>query len=188
MSVVLVSSVFHPLHKLTVSSISSFSSRATNGHHPLTRFCLKMEMVGSSCSFRIMSREHCLAVLAPRGNRFRSSSIAPESGVSQTIRTVIICVESGGNFCWGQATKTSVLTQEIIGGEVIGIPDLQREARRDLIFSLIPGEHGLFLRDDYLLLGHEVIEGEDKAPVKVALTSQGVIVHICVLLVLLLSF
>ncbi|TNN64462.1 hypothetical protein EYF80_025313 [Liparis tanakae] len=36
-------------------------------------------MVGSSCSFRIMSREHCLAVLAPRGNRFRSNSIAPVS-------------------------------------------------------------------------------------------------------------
>lgn len=71
---------------------------------------------------------------------------------------------------------------------MIGVPDLQREARRDLIFSLIPGEHGLLLRDDNLLLGHEVIKGEDKAPVKVALTSQGVIVHVCVLLVLLLSF
>lgn len=82
----------------------------------------------------------------------------------------------------------SVLTQEVIGREVVGIPDLQREARWDLIFSLIPGEHGLFLRDDDLLLSHEVIEGEDEAPVKVALTSQGVIVHISVLLVLLLSF
>ncbi len=71
---------------------------------------------------------------------------------------------------------------------MVGVPDLQREARRDLVFSLIPGEHGLFLRDDDLLLCHEVIEGEDKAPVEVALARQGVIVHVCVLLVLLLPF
>lgn len=68
---------------LTVSSISSFSLRATNGHHPLTLFCLKIEMVGRSCSFRIMSRVHCLAVFAPRGKRFRSSSIAPGNGESK---------------------------------------------------------------------------------------------------------
>lgn len=60
-----------------MSSISSFSSRATKGHQPLTLFCLKIEMVGSSCSFRIMLRVHCLAVFAPRGNLFRSNSIAP---------------------------------------------------------------------------------------------------------------
>ncbi len=80
-----------------MSSISSFSSRATNGHQPFTLFCLKMEMVGSSCSFRIMSREHCLAVLAPRGNRFRSSSIAPGSDgsqSSQTMRIVIFLLET----------------------------------------------------------------------------------------------
>lgn len=71
---------------------------------------------------------------------------------------------------------------------MVGIPNLQREARRNLVFCLIPGEHGLLLRDYDLLLGHEVIEGEDEAPVKVALTSQGVIVHVCVLLVLLLPF
>lgn len=81
-----------------------------------------------------------------------------------------------------------VLTQEVISGEVVSVPDLQREARRDLVFSLIPGEHGLLLRDDNLLLSHEVIKREDKAPVEVALTSQGVVVHICVLLVLLLAF
>ncbi len=82
----------------------------------------------------------------------------------------------------------SVLTQEVISREVICVPDLQREAGRDLIFGLIPGEHGLFLRDDDLLLSHEVIKGEDEAPVEVTLTSQGVIVHICILLVLLLPF
>lgn len=71
---------------------------------------------------------------------------------------------------------------------MVGIPDLQRETRWNLVFSLIPGEHGFFLRDDNLLLGHEVIKGEDETPVEVSLTSQGVIVHICVLLVLLLPF
>lgn len=75
---------------LTVSSISSFSSRATNGHQPLTLFCLKIEMVGSSCSFRIMSREHCFAVLAPRGKRLRSSSIAPGSRDSQSRQLGIV--------------------------------------------------------------------------------------------------
>lgn len=82
----------------------------------------------------------------------------------------------------------SVLTQEVVCGEVVGVPDLQCEARRNLIFSLIPGEHGLLLGDDDLLLGHEIIKGIDKAPVEVALSSQGVVVHVCVLLVLLLPF
>lgn len=80
-----------------------------------------------------------------------------------------------------------VLTQEVIGGEVVGVPDLQREAGRDLVLGLIPGKHGLFLRDHDLLLRHEVIKGEDEAPVKVALSGEGMIVHVCVLLVLLLS-
>lgn len=161
--------------------MSSFSSRATNGHHPLTLFCLKIEMVGSSCSFRIISREHCLAVLAPRGNRFRSNSIAPGCGHSSYTPLKPLKVTFKPN-------PKSNLTQKVISREMVGIPDLQREARRDLIFGLIPGKHGLFLWDDNLLFSHEVIEGEDKAPVKVALTSQGVVVHICVLLVLLLPF
>lgn len=70
---------------------------------------------------------------------------------------------------------------------MVGVPDLQRETRRDLVFGLIPGEHRLLLGDDDLLLSHEVIEGEDEAPVEVALAGEGVIVHICVLPVLLLS-
>lgn len=80
------------------------------------------------------------------------------------------------------------LTQEVISREVVRIPDLQRETRRDLVFGLVPGEHGLFFGNNDLLLSHEVIEREDKAPVKVALTSQGVIMHVCVLFVLLLPF
>lgn len=71
---------------------------------------------------------------------------------------------------------------------MVGIPHLQREAGRNLVLGLIPGEHGLLLGDDDLLLGHEIIEGIDEAPVEVALSSQGVVVHIGVLLVLLLPF
>lgn len=70
---------------------------------------------------------------------------------------------------------------------MVGVPDLQREARWDLVLGLIPGEHGLFLRYYNLLLRHEVIEGEDEAPVEVALAGQGVVVYVRVLLVLLLS-
>lgn len=80
-----------------------------------------------------------------------------------------------------------VLTQKVVGGEVVGVPDLQREARRDLVLCLVPREHGLFLRHHNLLLRHEVIEGEDEAPVKVALSGEGMVVHVCVLLVLLLA-
>ncbi len=69
---------------LTVISISSFSSRATNGHQPLILFCLKMLTMGMSCSLSTMSMEHCFAVFAPRGNRFRSSSIAPETKTKHT--------------------------------------------------------------------------------------------------------
>lgn len=71
---------------------------------------------------------------------------------------------------------------------MICIPDLQRETRRDFVLSLVPGEHGLFLGDDYLLFSHKVFEGEDESPVKVALASQGVVMHVCVLLVFLLPF
>lgn len=68
----------HPLLPiLTVISSSSFSSLATNGHQPFTLFCLKIETMGSSASFVTISRLHCLDVLAPRGKRFRSNSMAP---------------------------------------------------------------------------------------------------------------
>ena len=71
---------------------------------------------------------------------------------------------------------------------MVGVPHLQIEASRDLVFSLIPGKHGLFFRDDDLLFGHEVVEGVDEAPVEVTLSCDGVVVDVCVLFVLLLSF
>ena len=80
------------------------------------------------------------------------------------------------------------LTQEVVCGEVVGVPHLQREARRDLVLGLVPGEHGLLLGDYDLLLGHEVLKGVDEAPVEVPLARQRVVVHVRVLLVLLLAF
>ncbi len=71
---------------------------------------------------------------------------------------------------------------------MVGVPHLQIKACGDLVFGLIPGKHGLFFRDDDLLFSHEVVEGVDKTPVEVALPSDGVVVDICVLLVLLLPF
>lgn len=69
---------------------------------------------------------------------------------------------------------------------MVGVPHLQVEPCRDLVLGLVPGEHGLLFGDDDLLFGHEVVEGVDEAPVEVALTGDGVIVDVRVLLVLLL--
>lgn len=70
---------------------------------------------------------------------------------------------------------------------MVGIPDLQGEASWDLVLSLIPGEHGLFLGDDDLLLCHQVVKGEDVTPVEVAFAGERVVMDVCVLLVLLLT-
>ena len=70
---------------------------------------------------------------------------------------------------------------------MVGVPHLEVEARRDLVLRLVPGEHGLLLGDHDLLLGHQVVEGVDEAPVEVALAGDGVVVHIRVLLVFLLA-
>lgn len=69
---------------------------------------------------------------------------------------------------------------------MIGVPYLKVEPCWDLVLRLIPGEHGLLLGDNNLLLSHQVIERVHKAPVEVSFTSDGVIMDIRVLLVLLL--
>lgn len=69
---------------------------------------------------------------------------------------------------------------------MVSVPHLQIEASWDLVLGLVPGKHGLFFRDDDLLLSHEVVEGVDEAPVEIALPGDGVVMDICVLLVLLL--
>lgn len=84
--------------------------------------------------------------------------------------------------------KNHLHTQEVICREVISIPHLQVESWWDLVFSFIPCKHGLLLGDYNLLLCHQVVEGVDEPPVEIALTGQGVVVNVCVLLVLLLPF
>lgn len=69
---------------------------------------------------------------------------------------------------------------------MVSIPDLQIKTWWNLIFSLIPGKHRLLFGNDNLLFSHEIVKRVDKAPVEVALPSDGVIVYICVLLVFLL--
>lgn len=70
---------------------------------------------------------------------------------------------------------------------MVSVPHLQIQTRRDLVLGLIPGEHGLFLGDDDLLLSHEIVEGVDEAPVEVPLPGDGMVVDVRVLLVLLLA-
>lgn len=69
---------------------------------------------------------------------------------------------------------------------MVSVPHLQIETSWDLVLGLIPGKHGLLLRDDNLLFSHEVVKGVDEAPVEVALPGDGVVMDVCVLLVLLL--
>ena len=71
---------------------------------------------------------------------------------------------------------------------MVSVPHLKVETGRNLVLGLIPGKHGLLLGDDNLLLCNQVVEGIDEAPVEVALSCQGVVVHVRVLLVLLLPF
>ena len=62
----------------TVSSISSSPSFFTwKGHQPLTRLCLKSDICGTLPSCFSIPRVHCLEVLAPLGNWFRSRVKAP---------------------------------------------------------------------------------------------------------------
>lgn len=71
---------------------------------------------------------------------------------------------------------------------MIGIPHLEVEPSWDFVLSLIPGEHRLLLGDHDLFLSHQVIKRVHKSPVEVSLTSNGMIMDIRVLLVLLLPF
>ncbi len=135
---------------LTVISNSSFSSRATNGHQPLILFCLKMLTMGMSCSLITMSMEHCFAVFAPRGNRFRSSSIAPETKPNTHAPAWVKIIKTEPEL---NIIKIQQHTQEVVCREVICIPHLQIQSGRDLILGLVPRKHGLFLWDDDFLFG-----------------------------------
>lgn len=69
----------------TVSSKSSLLSAFTaNGHQPLTLFCLKRFIWGTVPSVFSMSRLHCLADLAPLGNRVKSRVSEPTRQIYDT--------------------------------------------------------------------------------------------------------
>jgi len=63
-------------------------------------------------------------------------------------------------------------TEEVVSGEMVGVPDLEVESSRNLRFRLIPREHVILARDNDLFLRHEVVERKDEAPVEVAFSRQ----------------
>lgn len=75
--------------------------------------------------------------------------------------------------------------KEIVGGKVIGVPDLEFESGWDLAFGFVPGEEGFFAGDDDLLFGDHVVEGVDETPVEVALAGKGAIVDVRALAIFL---
>ena len=62
--------------------------------------------------------------------------------------------------------------QEVVLGEGVRVPDLESQSWWDLGDAVVPAEHALLLGDDDLLLGCQVVEGEDEPPVEVSLPSQ----------------
>merc|ERR1711881_702043 len=75
---------------------SSFSSFAYIGHQPLVRFCLKRFIVGTEPSVLSMSRLHCFAVFAPRGNLHRSRVIEPRKSSLENESASHTCMSSLG--------------------------------------------------------------------------------------------
>ena len=61
----------------TWSRIPSTSVLINKGHQPFVLFCLNKLIIGTLPSVFSMSKVHCLTVLAPLGNRFKSKVIAP---------------------------------------------------------------------------------------------------------------
>ncbi len=62
-------------------------------------------------------------------------------------------------------------TEKIIGGEIIGIPDLKLQQGRDFQFYLVPVENGFSPAENNLLFCLQIIEWEEKSPVEVSLSS-----------------
>lgn len=70
---------------------------------------------------------------------------------------------------------------------MVGVPDLKRKTRWDLVLGLIPREHGFLLGDYDLLFGHQVVEWKDKPPIEIPLPGKGMVMDIGVLLIFLLT-
>lgn len=67
---------------------------------------------------------------------------------------------------------------EVVCGERVVIPHLQRQLARVLVLGFVVGENRLGLVDDYLVLGREVTEVEDETPVEVPFAGYGVVVDV----------
>lgn len=76
-------------------------------------------------------------------------------------------------------------TQEVIGRDAVIVPDLQDQHCRLPKLGLLQGEGSRPAPDAHLPLGGQVVKVEHEAPVEVPFPSQGVEVHICLLLVVL---
>ena len=62
--------------------------------------------------------------------------------------------------------------QEVVLGEGVRVPHLESQTWRDLGDAVVPAEEALLLGDHDLLLGGEVVEGEDEPPVEIPLPGQ----------------
>lgn len=77
-----------------------------------------------------------------------------------------------------------VLTQEIIWRESFKVPHLKHQLSRYFPLCLFQGKYVFSFTNHHLFLCWEVVEWEHKAPVEVALSCQGVVMYVCLLLVL----
>jgi len=68
--------------------------------------------------------------------------------------------------------KTDWLTEEVISGDEVSVPDLQRDVRRNLELDVAYWQNTLFLAEDNLLLGSQVLERKHEPPVEVAFARQ----------------
>ena len=82
-------------------------------------------------------------------------------------------------------SERRLLTDEVVRAEEVVVPDLHCEARVHVHLRLAQTVEVLLLLDDYHLLRREVLEREHKAPVEVALSVHGAVVHVRLLSIVL---
>ena len=63
-------------------------------------------------------------------------------------------------------------TEEVVCWEVISVPDLEVETRRDLRLRLVPREHVVLACDHDLLLSNQVVEWKHESPIEITFSCQ----------------
>lgn len=76
-------------------------------------------------------------------------------------------------------------TKKVVGRDSVIVPDLQDQHSRLPELSLLQSKGSRLAPDGHLALRRQVVKAEHKAPVEVALSSQGVEVDIGLLSVVL---